>query len=293
MPTEQELITTDHLPLDNSSDNSAITFPTVNQQQLAWLDVKDGIVNWRIWLMLAYHDIKLRYRRSILGPFWITLSMAITVYAMGFIYAHLFHVTLDEYYPFLVSGMIIWSLLSTLIIEFTDGFITADSLIKQIKLPYTLHIHRITTRNFIIFFHNLLVMLPIMVIYHLTAPVTIYSLLVIPGLCALYVNSVMFGMIISLIGARYRDMSQIIKSLVQIVFFVTPIMWNPNTLSEQHRFLINLNPIYAFVQLIREPLIGKAPTLINLLVVLATTAVGAIICSSLFTRYRARIVYWL
>src|SRR5438445_11911838 len=124
---------------------------------MAFKDFKDGLCQWRIWLMLAYQDIKLRYLRSILGPFWITLSMAISVYSMGFLYSHLFHSDLQSYFPFLVGGMITWALISTLITELTDVFSTSANLLKQIKLPYTLYIHRIVARNIIIFFHNILV----------------------------------------------------------------------------------------------------------------------------------------
>ena len=218
-----------------------IIFPTVNQHQLAWRDITGGILSWRIWLMLAYQDIRLRYRRSILGPFWLTLSMAITVYSMGFLYAHLFHVELAHYYPFLVAGMLGWSLISNLISEYTDGLQAAEGLIKQIKLPYSLHIHRIAARNMLIFFHNLLVLVPIMIIYHETTKVNLYTLLLIPGLFVIYINSISYGLIISIIGARYRDMSQIIKSLIQIIFFITPVMWKPETLGEKSQYLVNLN----------------------------------------------------
>ena len=114
--------------------------------------------------MLAYQDIQLRYRRSVLGPFWLTLSMAITAYSMGFLYGHLFHTDLEQYYPFLVAGLLTWGLLSNAVTDLTDTFMLSDSLIKQIKLPYTLYIHRVITRNIIIFFHNSLVMVPIYIL---------------------------------------------------------------------------------------------------------------------------------
>jgi len=137
---------------EKSIEKNNNLFPRITQQKLAWMDIADGIFGWRIWSMLAYQDIKLRYRRSVLGPFWITLSMAITVYTMGFLYANLFHIELDHYFPFLVAGMLSWSLISSLASEYTDGLLVAEGLIKQIKLPYTLYIHRIAARNIFIFF---------------------------------------------------------------------------------------------------------------------------------------------
>lgn len=276
----------------SSEKNDVVNFPQISQNQLAVVDIKDGIKQWRIWLMLAYQDIKLRYRRSVLGPFWLTISMAITVYSMGYLYAHLFHTELQHYYPFLVAGMLAWSLISTMVIESTDGLVASDNLIKQVKLPYTLYIHRIMARNIIIFFHNLLVMVPILALFHQYAKVNLCQLLLFPGLAVIYVNAAMYGLIFSMLGARYRDISQVIKSLVQVVFFVTPVMWGPEVLGNYH-YIVDLNPFYAFIELIRAPLIGTVPTLKNITLVLGVTAVGLVVSLCLFSRYRARIVYWL
>jgi lipopolysaccharide transport system permease protein len=283
--------TTLHTSTD-SETHSAFK-PAINQKTLAHLDMQEGIQKWRVWFLLAYQDIKLRYRRSVLGPFWITISMAITVYSMGFLYAHLFHVDMHQYYPFLVAGMLGWALISTVVIDLTDTFINAEGLIKQIKLPYTLYIHRIVTRNMLIFFHNLLVMIPIFVLFHAYAKVNFYTLLLLPGLALIYLNAAIYGLILAMLGARYRDISQIIKSLVQVVFFVTPVMWNPVILPPDVRYIVYLNPFYSFLELIRSPLLGQAPTLFNVSISVAIALIGALIMMRLFTHYRSRIIYWL
>lgn len=285
--------TIDSRSADRSKLNTIVLGPGQSQKELAYADLKIGIERWRVWTMLAYQDIQLRYRRSVLGPFWITISMAITVYSMGFLYAHLFHQDLSHYFPYLVAGMLSWTLISTIITDITDGLVVVEGLVKQIKLPYTLYMHRIACRNVLIFFHNIFVIIPIIIIYHETARINLYSLLLIPGLFLIYVNTISYGLIISMIGARYRDISQVIKSLLQIIFFVTPIMWTPSVLSEKSQFIVNLNPVYALLELIRQPLLGSVPTLSNLVVALLVTAVGFVVSITFFTKYRSRIVYWL
>jgi ABC-type polysaccharide/polyol phosphate export permease len=270
-----------------------ILFPCVNQKKLAWQDISSGFCKWNIWLMLAYQDIKLRYRRSVLGPFWITISMAITVYTMGFLYGHLFHMDLQQYYPYLVSGMLTWTLISTAVTELTDTFITSDGLLKQIKLPYTTYIHRVIARNFIIFFHNLLVMLPIYFLFSQGAKINFNTLLLIPGLALLYLNALIFGIALAILGARYRDISQIIKSLVQVVFFMTPVMWSPSILPAKDRIFVYINPAYSYIELVRAPLIGTAPSLLNISIILGMTLVGSLLCLKLFIPYRSRLIYWL
>jgi ABC-type polysaccharide/polyol phosphate export permease len=243
--------------------------------------------------MLAYQDIKLRYRRSVLGPFWLTISMAVTVYSMGFLYAKLFHTELSEYYPFLVGGMLAWSLISAIVTDATEGLVVSENLIKQIKLPYTLYVHRIATRNVLIFLHNVVVIIPIMIIFHDTVKVNLNTLLIIPGILYTYVNAVIYGLLLAMIGARYRDIAQVIKSLVQVIFFITPVMWKPGVLSGRSYWIVDYNPFYGFIECIREPLLGRAPTVKNLLSVLVVTVIGLILTSKIFIRYRSRIVYWL
>jgi ABC-type polysaccharide/polyol phosphate export permease len=268
-------------------------FYSTNQKKYAIQDLTEGLQKWHIWLMLAYQDIKLRYRRSILGPFWLTLSMAITVYSMGFLYSHLFHTDLQTYFPFLASGLLSWTLISAFIIELTDSFTAYEGMIKQLKLPYTLYIHRIIARNIIIFFHNIVVIIPIMIIFPQSAKIDLNTLLLIPGLFLLYINAVIYGMVLAIIGTRYRDISQIIKSLVQVIFFLTPVMWNPNILPAKDQYIVAVNPFYAFIELIRAPILGNHPSLQSLTMVAIMTTIGILLSASLFTKYRARIVYWL
>lgn len=256
-------------------------------------DVATGLLNWRIWLMLSYQDIKLRYRRSKLGPFWITLSMAITVYSMGFLYAHLFKINLESYYPFLTAGMLSWTLISTIMIDLSETFIESGGSIKQIKLPYTVYIHRVVMRNILIFLHNIIVYIPIIILFHSVAKVNLHTLMLLPNLLLIYANAFFYGLVISIICSRYPDMIQIVKSLVQIIFFMTPILWNPSVLPPKFAFFVNLNPFYCFVELIRAPLMGMSIPPLQWIVLIGSTLIGIIFSSYLFIKYRARIVYWI
>jgi lipopolysaccharide transport system permease protein len=262
-------------------------------RKLARKDMMDGLLQWRIWFTLAYQDVKLRYRRSVLGPFWITISMAITTYSMGYLYGHLFHTDLQIYFPFLVSGMLSWGLISAQLSDLTDAFSGMENMIKQIKLPYSLYIHRVVTRNIITFFHNILVIVPIIAIFHEYAKINFNTMLLIPGLIIIYFNAVTFGLMFAMIGARYRDIAQVIKSLIQVAFFLTPVMWSPDILPAKDKFIVLLNPFYAFVELVREPLLGRIPTLSTLIMAASVTVLGTYLSLKMFSKYRSRIVYWL
>src|SRR4051812_1715158 len=84
--------------------------------QEAWADGVASIVRWRLWTSLAVHDIASRYRGSILGPFWITLTTAALVLGVGLMYSQLLNMSLAEYIPWLATGIVFWSLFSTIIV---------------------------------------------------------------------------------------------------------------------------------------------------------------------------------
>lgn len=264
-----------------------------HNNQKAWQDFCEGIRSWRIWWLFAMQDIRLRYRRSKLGPLWLTLSMAVTVYSMGFLYGHLFHTDLESYYPYLAASMIGWSLISSVITDMSEIFLQSEGIIKQIKLPYSLYIHRTVMRNFIIFLHNLIVYIPIILIFHQIAKVNLFTLSLLSNLLIIYINAFFYGLIIAIFCARFPDMMQIVRNIIQVIFFITPIMWMPTVLPEQYQWFVYLNPFYAFLQLIRAPLMGHGLALLEWINIGIITLFGIVFAGKLFAKYRARIVYWV
>lgn len=255
-------------------------------------DLTQGFAHWRIWSLLAWQEIRLRYRRSVLGPFWITLSMGVMVGSMGFLYGKIFGLELAHYYPYLSSGLITWSFISTLIGESVDVFTQNAHFIKQIKLPYTVYILKMIFKNNIILLHNLLVMIPVILIFNIPFGATSLIFLVMN---LILLNIIVFPYIYSLciLGARFLDFKQITLSLIQIIFLLTPIMWMPSMVPHRMSFIADLNPIYHCVSLLREPLMGAIPSGQTYLFLLAMGAMGFFIMKSLLWRARHRISFWI
>lgn len=263
--------------------------PIKKRWSLALRDIFEGFQNWRIWLTLGWQDIILRYRRSILGPFWITLSMGVMIYSMGFIYSFLFKANISSYFPHVASGILMWTFLSTVIMDFVSGFIDSSHIITQIKLPFTTHILRILVRNYIIFLHNLLAVLPILIYFKIPVklPACIIGLLLI-GFCSFF-----YGMILSMIGARFRDMKQFVQSLLQVIFYITPIMWLPDMLPVKFAFVIKMNPFYQLIELVRSPLMGNLPSSNILTSILLLTTFGMSLMLLILFKARHRIAFWI
>lgn len=253
------------------------------------------VTGWRIWLTLAWNDIKLRYRRSSLGPLWLTISMAIRIYFMGFLYAHLFKVDINVYFPFLASGIIIWTTISTLLNEATIAFIESENYIRNIKILFSHFAMRIVARNIIILAHNLLAYLPIILFFSVNDPnfKVMNLLLFIPNLFIITLCAFLWAFIFAMGGARFRDMTLIIDSIMQVVFFMTPIMWMPSLLPENYQLLVQLNPFYHVMNLIRDPLLGHDVHLISYEVIFSFIAVGFATFYYLLNKNKYKIIFWL
>src|SRR5438552_679791 len=125
--------------------------------QLGFRDLSTSITRYRLWLHLGWSDIQQRYRGSVLGPLWITVSMFIIVTALGVVYSRLFHQEIHEFIPFLTAGLLAWTFISTVLIESTDTYISSKNYIENMKMPYIIFVFRLVWRNIIIFFHNIVV----------------------------------------------------------------------------------------------------------------------------------------
>lgn len=271
-------------------DELPIICSTSSHFKEALVDLKKGILNYQIWGLLGWHDIQQRYRRSALGPLWLTLSMAIMIFSLGFLYSKLFHETLKDYFPFVASGMIFWNFISTILNESCTVFIASEHIIKQIKLPFTLHICRLIWRNLIILAHNFIIFI---IVYAIWGSGVSWLLLIFPvAIFISAINALWVGLLIGMLCVRFRDVPQIVASLVQMLFFVTPIMWSP-TLLNKKAWLADFNPLYQIMKLLRDPLLNKPITGVTWAVVLTMTVVGCSLALLLLSKYRHRIAYWV
>jgi ABC-type polysaccharide/polyol phosphate export permease len=257
---------------------------------LAVTDIRDGLLAIHVWPLLAWQEVKTRYRRSLLGPLWLTISTAVMVCAMGPLYGRLFNQPLAEYFAYLAISLVVWQLISSLLMESCQVFISSESFIKQIKLPYTLYIIRLVWRHMIIFAHNMIILLVVLVLYRsswdwrfLLAPI---------GLLLVAINGIWLGLLLGMLCARFRDIPQVVSSLVQIALFVSPIMWKPEMLGK-YQWTVMWNPIFHFIEVIRAPLLGSAVSLDNWGAMGLITLIGCGVTLLVFSRFRARIPYWV
>ena len=273
----------DFVALSNSTLKARIA-TTLSQEVAA------GFRAWPVWVLMGWDDIRQRYRRSVIGPFWITLSMGFFILVLGAIYSRIFHAQIETYLPYLTVGFVVWGFMSAAANDSCIAFIDASRIIKQIKLPYSVYILRVVWRNFIIFLHTIVIYIPMAIIFKIEPNLT--TLYVIPGLILVCVNLIWLTTVIAILSTRYRDIQPIVGTVIQLGMFATPIMWTVSSLGND-KIVAEINPVYHLIEIARAPLLGTAPEPLSWLVACGLAVIGSALAVALMVRASRRIVFWL
>ncbi len=251
-----------------------------------------GLRKTELWMTLAWNDIRSRYTRSVIGPFWLALSMGFLVMSLGFVYGTIFGVELSSYFPYLTMGMIAWALISSFVIEGSGIFLEVAGLIKQIRIPLSVHIARLTVRSIVIFFHNMLVFVIVALIFQVNPG--IYILLFPIGLFLIVINGAWIAIILGGLSLRFRDFNHVIASILQFLFFLTPIIWQPTMLEGRGRFILtDINPLYHAITVLRSPMLGEAPPMLSWIVMTGIAIAGWTLALLFLKKTRKRIPFWV
>src|ERR1700733_14106987 len=258
-------------------------------------DLTDGLRRRELWLHLGWQDIKQRYRRSGLGPFWIPIATATTAGAMGGLYSKLFHLDLSVHLPYVTLGLIIWNLINAAILEGADVFVANEGLIKQLPTPLSVHVYRLVWRQMILFGHNIVIYLVVAIIF--PKPWSWADLSVIPALGLIVLNCIWVSLCFGILATRYRDIGPLLFSTVELLFFMTPSVCNDTTLRQQGAgrwsSIVEHNPLLHYLDIVRAPLLGAHQELRHWAVVLVLTAIGWVMAAFAMRQFRARVPYWV
>jgi lipopolysaccharide transport system permease protein len=261
-----------------------------HRQWLAWQDVAAGLTLWRLGLTLGWLDIKLKYRGSVLGPFWLTISTAIWIGAMGGLYSLLFHMDLHGYLPFLALSLVLWTSVGGLVGDACNTFLQSEAMIRSLRMPFFVHTLRVVVRTVISLLHNVPVVIAVFLIFGVHPGAVAW--LSLPGLVLWTLDGFAACMLLGAVCARFRDIPPIVGSVMQIAFFITPIMWQPAQLGTKGWWL-PFNPFDSLLEVVRQPLLGLAPTNTEWYSAVGFSAVLCVVTWLLFARIRSRLAFWI
>ncbi|EFV13316.1 ABC transporter permease [Segniliparus rugosus] len=264
----------------------------------AWGDLRRGFFDYELWLQLGWQDIKQRYRRSVLGPFWITISTGTIAICLALLYSLLLGVELRSLLPHVTVGLIIWNLIQNSLEEGSEVFIANEGIIKQLPAPISVHVYRLIWRQALLMAHNLVIYVILMIVF----PPKQWSwsmLLAVPALALLLVNAVWVAMVAGIIATRFRDVVPMVANVTQLLFYLTPIVWTTDGLVKQggsvakRARLVEINPLYHYVDILRAPMLGTPQQAYHWWIVLALTAFGIGLMLLVMRQYRSRVAYWV
>ena len=223
-----------------------------------------AILSWRLWLSLGVRDITIRYKRTLLGPLWITISMSATFVSMGMLFSAILKNDVHEYLPYLAAGMVSWNVVNAMANDAPQIFVHAHHIINSLRLPLPIHVLRCVVRNLLIFLHNCVAA----VIAHLVlgGSLGVVSLMLLVTLPLLFVILFSGALLLAILGARFRDLGPIIGVGMQFLFFLTPIIWTPDNIPLGRKWWVEANPFYHLIEVIRAPLLGQMPSQLSLLI---------------------------
>lgn len=260
--------------------------------KVAFNEVKHCLDSFPVALHFAWGDTKARYRRSMLGPFWIVLSTAIGVAGLGVLWSSLLKVDKVTFIPSLTVGLVVWQLISGCITESSSIFLRNSMLIRNIRTSFLIFPVQMVLRQLINFAHNLVVIMVVLLIYPPAFANVFVPLLAVLGLFLVLANMLWIGLLIGMLGARYRDIDPLIGSVMPMLFFLSPVIYRPDhaTISSS---IIWMNPFTYLITIIRDPLQGMIPEAFVYYVVFGMLAGGWAIALWMLNQKRGRIAFWV
>lgn len=211
------------------------------------------------------------------------------VAGVGILYSQLFNQEIRTYIPWLAIGLVFWQYFSSSIVEGCDSLIFSSSIIKQTSLPVITFIFRTIYRNLIVLVHQAVVLVAVILFFRVQH---CNVLLALVGVVLATVNLAWMALVLSIVSARFRDVPQVIVSVMQLLLFLTPVFWRPEGINS-HRAILTANPLYHMLEVTRRPLIGEMPATSSYVTLLIAAGVGLLVTLVLFARSRRRVVHFL
>ena len=254
------------------------------------LDFVESFNRLPLAFYFAWGDTKARYRRSVLGPFWLVLGTGIGVAGLGFLWSALLKVDRTSFIPSLTIGLVVWQLIAGCVTESPTVFTRNAAVIRNLKTPYLIFPVQLLLRQLINFGHNLIVVLVVLIIF--PPPLSYVQLLIIPGFLLLIGNLLWIALMIGMLGSRFRDLEQLIGAFMPVLFFLSPVIYRPHQLGIKEN-IVWLNPFSYMISLIRDPIQGFAPPNFVYLVSFGMLVIGWIVSLLLLSRKHGRIAFWV
>lgn len=253
-------------------------------------DLREGLGRTWMWHALAWSDIRRRFARSFLGPLWLTFNILLPTAALDFLFSTALGQSRADYFAYVAFGLVLWQFSQAVVIEGCSMFVSAGEVIRNAPLPLSLHAARVVWRNIIILAHNLIV---VGLFLALLGKLALPHWSIIPALILDLTMAGALALLLGIINARFRDLAPLVGNVMQLLFFVTPVFWYPRMILVGLEHWALLNPVAAFIEVARAPLLGTPAPTGTWTIALAVAAVTLVAALFVFAAVRRRLVFWV
>lgn len=270
---------------------------TVQRRPSVLLLLQDLAASFRtpgFWLYGAWIDASLRHRSQALGALWSVAGTLAFVVLLGTLYSQVLVTQDPTYFAHLATGYVVFSLVQQSLRQSTSVFVKNRGMIQNGYVKYVDYVLRMFCAELITVAYKFTIVLGAIIIF----PVEIGpSILVLALTFPLFLGAVLgLCLLLSVVGARYPDVGELVKTVLRIAFFITPIIWVPNAISGKGAYLgsfLYANPFYYLIEIIRAPLVyGRVPWL-EIIVVATAIPIIWLLASLAYRRARPYIPLWV
>jgi ABC-type polysaccharide/polyol phosphate export permease len=253
-------------------------------------DLGAGVSLYYVWVYQAYHDITAKYKRTFLGSLWLSGGFVVTSVSFAILFGALFQQKLEVSLPYTMAGILVFGMVGYMLTDAAEMFLSSGGIIKNHAYPFTFYAFHTSCKVFFLFLHNLIVF------WLLIASIGAFKFphwSVLLALPVVLVAMVSWGMLMGMLASRFRDMRFMLPYLAQLFSVLTPIFWHAETLKGPVRIVVDYNPFYGFVQIVREPLLGQMAPVNLWISALCYTGLGLVLWLIFFPQFRKRIPFWV
>jgi ABC-type polysaccharide/polyol phosphate export permease len=267
------------------------TMTVVRSYAAGLSDLAEGLGGWRIWHLLGTSDLRRRHARSRFGQLWLTLTMGVTILALGLVWSLLWRIPLAGIFPYITVAMVLWGLITGVLNEATTSFTSAGNLFLNQRTSLSVVIYGLIYRNLIVLLYNAVIIVAVFAWFRIMPGWPILLLFPGLGLTVLFLISVAY--VLAIAATRYRDAAPLIAAVTQIAYFITPVLWKPDFMPADYRWINIVNPFAVFLSIMRGPVLGQPPPIADWTAALVFTAAALLFAIPFIGRYQKRVMYWI
>ena len=255
-------------------------------------DIIAGLRKLNVAVWLASEDMRARYTRTALGPWWNVLSTVVFVLALGITFGALFGQPLQTFLPYLAGSIACWNFMNGIVQDGPSILVRSNNIIQAYPLPLSTQIFRSVADKSMLMGHFLLVYAGLAI--YLKVPVSLVtSLMFVPAAALYIITAVGVSLAFGVLGARFRDLGPALVTVMSMAFLLTPVFWQKVALRPEQHWITDFNPFFHLLEIGRQPLLGNFAAPEHWIASIGIAAFSLISGALIFATMRRKIYYWL